>query len=113
MPSKTGATVKPRTTFDTLKREHLFKNPPKDKTAFPALTEAVRPHVDSFNAVTEEGGFLDLARKDIGIKSVFDGALPTKGNKISCRFDAELGNWRSSRLMSSQCALTKSSSESL
>ncbi|KAI5783052.1 hypothetical protein FPQ18DRAFT_114610 [Pyronema domesticum] len=87
MPSKTGATVKPRTTFDTLKREHLFKNPPKDKTAFPALTEAVRPHVDSFNAVTEEGGFLDLARKDIGIKSVFDGALPTKGNKISLRVD--------------------------
>lgn len=73
--------------FDTLKRENLFRNPPKDKSAFPALLEAVQPHIDSFNAVTAEGGLLDLARQDIGVKSVFDrknedGGL---GNKLSCK----------------------------
>ena len=87
MPPATATTVKPNPSFDTLKREHLFRNPPKDKSAFPALIAAVQPHVDSFNAVTEEGGCLDLARKDIGIKSVFDGADGNLGNKISrkCR----------------------------
>lgn len=78
-----AATVKPNPSFETLKRENLFRNPPKDKTAFPALTAAVQPHVDSFNAVTEEGGLLDLARKEIGVKSVFDGQDGTSGNKIS------------------------------
>jgi acetylornithine/succinyldiaminopimelate/putrescine aminotransferase len=80
-----AATVKPNTSFETLKREHLFRNPPKDKSAFPALLEAIRPHIDSFNAVTEEGGLLDLARKDIGVKSVFDGKEGNRGNKISRR----------------------------
>ncbi|KAA8895300.1 DNA-directed RNA polymerase I [Sphaerosporella brunnea] len=83
-----AATVKPNTSFETLKREHLFRNPPKDKSAFPALIEAIKPHVDSFNAVTEEGGLLDLARKEIGVKAVFDGKDGgNRGNKISFRID--------------------------
>lgn len=87
MAPATTTTVKPNPSFGTLKWEHLFRNPPKDKSAFPALIAAVQPHVDSFNAATEEGGFLDLARKDIGIKSVFDGTSGNLGNKISrkCR----------------------------
>jgi DNA-directed RNA polymerase I subunit RPA2 len=85
MVSATVATVKPNSSFKTLKREHLFRNPPKDKSAFPALIAAVQPHFDSFNAVTEEGGFLDLARKEIGIKAVFDGKDGNRGNKISRR----------------------------
>lgn len=76
---------KPSTSFDTLKRENLFRNPPKDKSAFPALLAAVQPHIDSFNAVTAEGGLLDLARQDIGVKSVFDGRNEkgNLGNKLS------------------------------
>jgi len=89
MPVST--TVKPNTSFEILKRESLFQNPPKDKSAFPALIAAVQPHIDSFNAVTEEGGFLDLARKDIGVKSVFDGKDGNRGNKISCRFGPVVG----------------------
>lgn len=79
--------TKPTTSFDTLKRESLFRNPPKDKSAFPALLAAVQPHIDSFNAVTVEGGLLDLAREDIGIKSVFDGKneIGSLGNKLSCK----------------------------
>lgn len=83
MVSAPAATVKPNPSFKTLERENRFRNPPKDKTAYPALTAAVQPHVDSFNAVTEEGGLLDLARQEIGIKSCFDGKDAATGNKIS------------------------------
>jgi DNA-directed RNA polymerase I subunit RPA2 len=79
------ATIKPNTSFDTLKREDLFRNPPKDKSAFPALLDAINPHIEAFNAITTEGGLLDLARRDIGVKSVFDGKGDGKtlGNKLS------------------------------
>lgn len=77
----------PSISFDTLKRENLFRNPPKDKSAFPALLAAVQPHIDSFNAVTVEGGLLDLARQDIGVKSVFNGKNQNEnlGDKLSCK----------------------------
>ena len=80
------ATVKPNTSFYTLERQDLFRNPPKDKSAFPALLDAINPHIESFNAITTEGGLLDLARQDIGVKSVFDSTGDGKslGNKLSC-----------------------------
>ena len=71
--------------FETLKRERLFRNPPTDKSAFPALQAAILPHVDSFNALTVDGGLLDLAAKDIGEKAIFDGkpAFGPYGNKLT------------------------------
>lgn len=54
--------------YDTLRREHLFRHPPKDHTAFPALAEAIRPHVDSFNALFEGPRVLEAGLKDIGIR---------------------------------------------
>lgn len=77
-------TIIPNTSFDTVKRECLFREPPQDKSAYPALLAAVQPHIESFNAVTNEDGLLDLARQDIGVKSVFDGKDGQLGNKISC-----------------------------
>lgn len=76
----------PDVRFQTIKREDLFRNPPKDKSAYPALIQAVAPHIESFNAVTREGGLLDLARDEIGVKSTFDGVPGDilSGNKISC-----------------------------
>lgn len=59
--------------FNTLKREKLFRNPPTDRTVYPALAEAFEPHVDSFNAVFEKGGFLDKGIQDIGTKVFLDG----------------------------------------
>lgn len=61
--------------FRTLERESRFINPPKDKSAFPVLEEAVRPHIGSFNALTEgpDGGLLNLGVQDIGEKVIFDG----------------------------------------
>lgn len=79
--------------FRTLERESRFINPPKDKTAFPLLKEAIEPHVGSFNALTEgpDGGLLSQAIEDIGEKVIFDGNLGTDeninsnylGNKLS------------------------------
>ncbi|KAF8427444.1 DNA-directed RNA polymerase I subunit RPA2 [Tirmania nivea] len=82
MPSASGK-------FQTLKRERLFRNPPKDKSAFPALEAAVRPHVDSFNALTVDGGLLDLAARDIGERAVFDGSNEWSqyGNKLTIRVE--------------------------
>lgn len=81
------ATVNSNTSFDTLRREDLFRNPPKDKSAFPALIASVRPHIDSFDALTEEGGLFDLARKDISVKTILGGKDGNNGNKISFRID--------------------------
>ncbi|CEP63973.1 DNA-directed RNA polymerase I core subunit RPA135 LALA0_S09e06722g [Lachancea lanzarotensis] len=76
--------------FRTLERENRFINPPKDKSAYPLLQEAVEPHVGSFNALTEgpDGGLLNQAVKDIGEKVIFDGAKSVDnpdylGNKLS------------------------------
>ncbi|KAJ8602768.1 hypothetical protein MRB53_042354 [Persea americana] len=81
------------TQFDTVKREKLFRQPPKDKTAYPALAEVFRPHIDSFDAVfrADGRGLLDLALQDIGIKSFLDGDPTTapmdhsSRNKLSLR----------------------------
>lgn len=80
-----AAFEKPDVAFNTLKREHLFRHPPRDKSAYPALIEAVKPHIESFNALTKDGGLLDLAREDIGVKTTFDGKGQDilAGNRIS------------------------------
>lgn len=67
--------------YDTLRREHLFRHPPKDHTAFPALAEAIRPHVDSFNALFEGPRVLEAGLKDIGIKTFLDGDVETPEQK--------------------------------
>ncbi|KAI9754119.1 MAG: DNA-directed RNA polymerase I subunit RPA2 [Chaenotheca gracillima] len=59
--------------FDTARREKLFRHPPKDRTAYPALQAAVQPHIDSFNALLDRGGLLEHALRDIGTKTFLDG----------------------------------------
>jgi DNA-directed RNA polymerase I subunit RPA2 len=73
----------------------LFSNPPKDKSAYPALKAALLPHIESFNALLESDGhkpgLLELGLQEIGTKSVFDGAegAPTwRGNKLSCKLSS-------------------------
>lgn len=63
--------------FDTVRREKLFKHPPKDHTPYPALAEAIHPHVNSFNALFDNSKLLDAALKDIGAKTVLDGEQET------------------------------------
>lgn len=59
--------------FETLRREDLFRNPPKDHSAYPLLQDAIAPHIDSFNALFEEdNGLIAKALKDIGTKSYLD-----------------------------------------
>jgi DNA-directed RNA polymerase I subunit RPA2 len=60
------------TDFDTVRREKLFRNPPKDHSAYPALAAAVKPHIESFNALFEGKRLLDLGLQDIGTKSFLD-----------------------------------------
>ena len=63
--------------FDTVRREKLFRNPPKDHTAYPALAAAIRPHVDSFNALFEDSKVLEAGLKDIGTKTFLDDVYET------------------------------------
>ncbi|ODV58459.1 DNA-directed RNA polymerase I core subunit RPA135 [Ascoidea rubescens DSM 1968] len=77
--------------FSTLKTQRRFQNPPKNKSAYPLLTEAVQPHIGSFNGLTEgpDGGILNLAVKDIGSITVYDNNDPYRvGNKIKIRVDS-------------------------
>lgn len=71
-------------TFNTLKREEAFKNPPKDGSTYNILNEFVAPHIESFNALFDDSGLpsgdgdgrglISFALKDIGDRVVFDGA---------------------------------------
>ncbi|KAF2196917.1 beta and beta-prime subunits of DNA dependent RNA-polymerase [Delitschia confertaspora ATCC 74209] len=72
-PSATTTNTQWSTEFDTAKRQRLFRNPPKDKTAYPTLAAAVDPHIHSFNTIFEEGGQIDLGIKEIGTKVFLDG----------------------------------------
>lgn len=62
--------------FQTLIREHSFKYPSASEALYPALQEAVQPHIDSFNAITRDN-LLEIAVRDIGKKTIFD----HKGNE--------------------------------
>lgn len=76
------------TQYDTLKREALFRNPPSKKSAYPQLQEAIKPHVDSFNAIFAERGQLYHALKDIGTKVFLDGSGQEPGvrrNRLQLR----------------------------
>jgi len=79
--------------FNTLYREWSFRNPTEQGSTVPILDELVAPHIESFNALFDDGagdgsGLLSLAIKGIGEKVVFDGkdldenGLPT-GNRLS------------------------------
>lgn len=59
--------------FDTLRRENLFKSPPKDHTAYPALVDALQPHINSFNVLLDDNKLLEVAIRDIGTKVFLDG----------------------------------------
>ncbi|KAH9827529.1 beta and beta-prime subunits of DNA dependent RNA-polymerase [Teratosphaeria destructans] len=62
------------TEYDTQRRHKLFRDPPKDTTAYPSLAEAIRPHVDSWNQIFKENGQIQHALKDIGTKTFLDGS---------------------------------------
>ena len=75
-PAATRPVSSPPTTwsveYDTVKREKLFRKPPTDQSAYPRLQEAVRPHVDSFNAIFEDQKLIESAIKDIGIRTFLE-----------------------------------------
>lgn len=82
-----------KSNFGTLTRERMFRHPSKTGPDFQSLEELVRPHIESFDALTEgsddgTAGLLQLGIEDIGEKVVFDG-VPTEsmpfGSKITCR----------------------------
>lgn len=88
MPSTTVPTsTKWSVEYDTVRRSKLFRNTPKDQSAFPALKAAVKPHVESFNALFDEK-LLEAGLKDVGIHSVVDGDTRSRTgphNKLDLR----------------------------
>ena len=79
--------------FNLLRREKLFRNPPTDHTAYPALQLAIDPHISSFNALFTgsdgQPGLLDHAIAEIGTKTFFDGderAPPAGKNTLTVRY---------------------------
>ena len=75
MPSSSSATQTSTQwgiDFDTVRREKLFRSPPKDRSAFPRLQEAIRPHVESFNAIFENQKLINAAIQDIGTRTFLE-----------------------------------------
>jgi len=66
--------------LDTLRRDHLFRHPPNDKTAYPALTDALQPHIESFNALFEKSKLVEAAVRDVGTKVFLDGKPDSLSN---------------------------------
>ena len=58
--------------YDSAKRQKLFLEPPEKESAYPLLQAAVRPHVESFNALFGQN-LVGEALKDIGTYTVADG----------------------------------------
>lgn len=90
MPPSAGSPTSTTWTheFDTVRREKLFRNPPKDHTAYPALQEAIAPHIESFNALFEKDGLVHQGLLDIGTKVYLDGDDRTEQgvrNKLTIR----------------------------
>lgn len=71
-PSRAEKPPRWTTEYDTRKRHALFRNPPSDKTAYPTLAEAIKPHVESFNGIFTPNGQLHHALRDIGTKTFLD-----------------------------------------
>jgi DNA-directed RNA polymerase I subunit RPA2 len=88
-PSKASPTSTAWThEFDTVRREKLFRDPPKDHTAYPALKEAISPHIESFNALFEQAGLISRAIEDIGTVTILDGdprTGPAGKNKLDIK----------------------------
>lgn len=59
----TASTSKDHTTFHTLTRERAFRHPPADAPDIAALEELVKPHIESFNALLDDGELLDTLSK--------------------------------------------------
>ncbi|EJT46891.1 DNA-directed RNA polymerase i polypeptide 2 [Trichosporon asahii var. asahii CBS 2479] len=92
-PSKATSSKYPdKSTFRTLTRERAFRHPNPNGPDYATHEELVRPHIESFDALTEgddgQPGLLQLGVQDIGEKIIFDGkseeGLPY-GNKITYR----------------------------
>lgn len=80
-----------RAKFRTLEQVQRFQNPPKDKTSYPLLRDAVSQHIGSFNALTEgpNGGLLNMGVKEIGSKTIFDSNDQKRlGNKLKIRVES-------------------------
>lgn len=81
--------------FDTLKREKAFRNPPSKGHVNPILDQLAAPHIESFNSLfddsglergdTDGKGLLTLGLRDIGQKVVFSGAGSTSENPMGAR----------------------------
>lgn len=73
--------------YNTLRREKLFRCPPRDHTAYPALQAAVTPHIESFNSLLEKDGQLEHGLREIGTKVFLDGE---PGDRIRNRLSVRL-----------------------
>lgn len=92
-PSKATSSKFPdKSSFGTLTRERQNRHPNVNGPDYEKLEELVRPHIESFDALTEGGddgtaGLLQLGVQEIGEKVIFDGKPTDKmpfGNKITC-----------------------------
>ena len=80
--------------FDTTSRQRLFRNPPRDKTPYPSLADAIDPYIESFNALLEQGKLLEAGLRDIGTKICLDGHRESIGKREDRR---EVGRPRQRR----------------
>lgn len=99
-------------TFNTLAREHAFRNPSKEGSTYTILNEFVAPHLESFNSLFDDSGLpsgdgdgrglLSLALKDIGERVAFDG-----DGKVGSESGPDgWGNRMRSKLTISKCFMT-------
>jgi DNA-directed RNA polymerase I subunit RPA2 len=70
--------------YNLARRQDLFRNPPTDHSAYPALQAAVDPHIQAFNALFPDGGrrgLIDHGLAEIGTKTYLD----SEKNRLTLR----------------------------
>ena len=66
--------------FETLKRENQFKHPSESLSEYPDLQNLIRPHLESYNAIFDQG-LLVRALANLDSKIVRD----AQGHRLTCK----------------------------
>jgi len=106
--------------YETLRREGLFRNPPSDHTAYPLLHNAVRPHIESFNAIFGGSGssssssvvgaekfLMKHAIADIGTRWFRDGELSGTSNQNDLKIRILSVGLRKSEVQASRTSINQ------
>ena len=84
--------------LDTVRRQHDFRHPSDGESLYPALTDAISPHIQSFNALLDGNRLLEAGLRDIGEKVCLDRHTAVEDERPQ-PFQATESKWTRNKLI--------------